>query len=350
MPVSRRGFTCGALSGAAVLMTGCQGAAEPAVSRACKPLIAVYPVWKFASHPPETLPWDRFTHLAIASAYPAEDGRLVTDGLEAVAAIVAVAKGKGKKVILSVGGSGEGSQAFVSLTRSPELQATFIENLVTYVKASGFDGVDIDWEYWTFQNAQNKGGNDPEESQRLVALMQALREALPRPLILSVDVFAGSWVGDQYLPELQTHTDYVVLMAYDFTGAWEASPVGHHADLKTFKRALDYVVGRGFAPEKLIVGVPAYGIEFIDGKKKDIRHHDYSDLVAQAHAKKVPLNKGRMGHVFFETPELARAKAQMILERGMAGVMLFEVTADPADEADSLLSAINQVMSVKNCG
>lgn len=317
----------------------------------CKPVVAVYPIWKLAEAPVADLPWHRFTHLAIASIYPKADGSLVTESLEPhLKDIVTAAHAQGRKAIVSVGGSGEGSKGFLNLTLSAELQARFIANLVAFVETYKLDGVDIDWEYWTYQNEQGKGGNDPTESRRLVELMQALRVALPKPLLLSVDVFAGPWVGDQYLPELQDHCDHVVLMAYDFTGAWPSSPIAHHADFNIFTMALHDIQRRGFKSETLIVGMPAYGIEFIDGKNKAIKHHDYKPLVEKALSENIPVNKGRIGHIYFETPDLILKKARLIKERQVAGVMLFEVTADHDSEAYSLLHALNQVFPATACG
>ena len=110
-----------------------------------------------------------------------------------------------------------------------------------------------------FRNEFKKGGNDADESQRLVYLLKKLRSELSESILLTADISPGPWVGPQYLPEIQEHVDYVNLMAFDFTGQWNSSKVSHHAEFGTFLRAVNQTVSRGFKPEKMLVGLPTYG-------------------------------------------------------------------------------------------
>lgn len=100
----------------------------------------------------------------------------------------------------------------------------FVSHLINYAEKYEVDGIDIDWEYWSYQSEQGKGGNDPIESQYLVKLLQDLREQLPPSMLLTVDIAPGNWLGAQYNVEIQDYVDYVDyanLMAFGFTGRWD---------------------------------------------------------------------------------------------------------------------------------
>jgi chitinase len=255
-------------------------------------------------------------------------------------------------VIISVGGNGEAGKGFLALTQRKTAQQNFISNIVNYVERYGLDGVDIDWEYWTYQNVEGRGGNDPIESQRLVNLLKALRAKLPADKLLTVDIFVGDWLGLQYLAEIEKSVDYVNVMAYDFTGAWPESPIGHHADYATFKRALAFAQAQGFSRDKLIVGLPTYGIEFENGGTTSIKHWAYRDIlerISQANRTAASLERGRDDHLYFETPALITQKAQLIQRGGYAGAMIFELTGDSLSPKTSLLKRVYDTLQAPGC-
>ncbi|WP_422359833.1 glycosyl hydrolase family 18 protein [Reichenbachiella sp.] len=311
-----------------------------------KPIVAVYPVWKHDKIEMSQLPWQRFTHLAIASIYPKNDGNLYSEEADRfIRKIVTEAHEQNKKVIISVGGAGEGSKGFLSITSTSEIQRKFIERLIAYIDLYDLDGIDIDWEYWTFQNEKGKGGNDPIESKKLLDLLIELNKKLPQQKLLTVDIMAGSWVGEQYLSEIQNHVDFVNLMAYDFTGAWHNSSIKHHSDFKTYQKAIDYVLDKGFENKKLIVGIPSYGIEFINGKNKQIKHLDYRIIVEKVNTTGRDINKGKIESIYYETPKLVKKKVEVINQLDLAGAMLFEVTADSPEKEYSLLKVVRETLN-----
>lgn len=50
------------------------------------------------------------------------------------------------KVLLAVGGWTFGSPVFSKMVSNPISRATFIYTSINYLKANGFDGIDLDWE------------------------------------------------------------------------------------------------------------------------------------------------------------------------------------------------------------
>ena len=319
----------------------------------CKPIIAAYPTWSIAGFSPENIRWNHITHLGVVAIYPLDNGLLNTVDADAVLpALLAGAKANNKKVIISIGGAGAAGKGFLALTKNPQTQQTFINQVVSYVARHQLDGVDIDWEFWTYQNIDGKGGNDPDESQRLVNLLAALRAALPANKLLTVDIFVGGWVGLQYLSAIEQHVDYVNVMTYDFTGAWPESPINHHADYSTFKRALAFTKAQGFTAEKLIIGLPSYGIEFENGKNASIKHWPYRDIlkhIIQAGEAKAALKHGRYQNLYFETPSLIDKKAQLIQRSDYAGAMFFELTGDSLAPETSLLQRVYGRLQARGC-
>lgn len=305
-----------------------------------KPVVAVYAGWKYPQVQPDHLPWPKFSHLAIASVYPLPDGSLQTEMVDQfIQPLVAAAHAEGKTVLLSVGGAGEGSRAFHQIMASPEKAAVFVDNLLQYARLHQLDGVDIDWEYWTYQHQLNKGGRDPIESQQLVDLLKLLRSKLGDKMILTADIIAGDWLGPQYDPAMQQYLDYVNLMAFDFTGGWPQSHIGHHADYGTFIKAIKHSLAKGFHADKLLVGLPAYGIEFIDGGNQQTRQIGYRDIVAIAGADHSLLQQGKLGHIYFENTYLFAKKAKYLARKKLAGFFVFDIASDhPAAEL-SLLTA-----------
>ncbi len=330
------------------VLSGCEK--NHLVQQQCMPVVAVYPSWKQQQMPVAEIPWNRFTHLALIFALPQKDGNLLTHEIDSLIELLGeAARAKGKKLFLSIGGATGYQDAFQQIAQSPEKLHKFAQAVADYARKHQLDGVDIDWEYWTKQAVYKQGGNDPVESKLLVLLLAELRKQLPAKVALTTSVFAGYWSGEQYLSELQQHVDYVALMSYDFTGSWPESPVKHHADFATFKASIDFLTDRGFNREKILVGIPFYGKEFVDGKKQQVVDKSYRDLIPQLVAKKQSVNSGKLDHVYYETPELVTQKSHYIVDEGMAGVMFFELTQDAYDSPDSLSLASNRVISPDFC-
>lgn len=312
-----------------------------------KPLVAVYPAWLHTDKTLQQLPWGSFNYLAVSGFYPLPSGHIQTEApADMLSAVSQHAHQQGKKVILSIGGAGQGSKGFLALTASAAAQDAFIQRLKQWAHQYALEGIDIDWEYWTYQSELQKGGQDIAESGRLLQLMAALRQAFPRPFILTADIAPGPWLGPQYSPQLQEHVDWVNLMAFDFTGAWQGSEVGYHAEFKLFKRALEHTLQRGFLAEKVVVGIPAYGIEFVDGKTTQVRHVNYANLLPLLQENPRALNKGRLNNTYFEGPNSVTEKCRWLTQKGFAGAFVFHVLADSQDDKSLLKACVLGMLEV----
>jgi chitinase len=308
-----------------------------------KPVVAVYAAWKYPHFGLDNIKWERFSHIAIASVYPRDDGTLESSTVDPfIDRFVLQAKAKDKQLILSVGGEGEASRAFTKIMANEALSEKFVNNLVRYAEVHDVDGIDIDWEYWTFQSELKKGGNDPKESQYLVDLLKLLRHSLSASILLSVDIAPGDWFGPQYKLEIQNYVDYVNVMAFNFTGAWETSKIAHHADYQAYVKAIKHTLNKGFDKQKLLIGLPTYGVEFIDGKNSEVNHIEYKSIVQLLDKEFDALKLGRYKNIYYDTKESFEKKSRYVLKNDLAGVFVFDLASDHLDEEFSLMVSLNK--------
>ncbi|WP_295535136.1 hypothetical protein, partial [uncultured Pseudacidovorax sp.] len=61
------------------LLAGCQ---PHRTQTRCQPIVAVYPSWQQQALPPDRIPWQQFTHLALVFALPTPEGGLDTRALD----------------------------------------------------------------------------------------------------------------------------------------------------------------------------------------------------------------------------------------------------------------------------
>lgn len=127
-----------------------------------------------------------------------------------------------------------------------------------------------------------------------------------------------------------------------FTGAWEASQIAHHSDYQTFIKSIKHTLKKGFNKNKLLVGLPTYGIEFIDGKNNDIQHIEYKKIIDTIKGNNEILNKGRYKNIFFDNKKLFDKKSQYVASKGLAGVFIFDLASDHLKDEYSLIASIKE--------
>ncbi|EGF92367.1 glycosyl hydrolase family 18 family protein [Asticcacaulis biprosthecium C19] len=322
---------------------------SPAANAACMPLTAFYPSWRHQAYPVAKLDWTMLDGIATGFVLPRADGSLNTDEVAPyLKDLVTQAHAHNDVVYVSIGGASGYGDAFQQIARDPARRGRFVAEVRQLVETYQLDGVDLDWEYWTWQHSQNKGGRDPDESPLLGVLLKDLRAGLPQSVKLSVDIFAGDWTGAQYTADIQDHVDHVNLMAYDFTGAWASSPVGHHASFDMVQKAVAWAEKNGFKRDKIWLGQPAYGIEFPDGKALSARHVPYNEIAERLKDNADALRKGKSGHLWFDSTDISQRKSTWAAEQGLAGVFFFELTTD-VDGENSLVRASRAGLAQRQC-
>ena len=185
-----------------------------------------YPGWEQSRMPASELDLSALTHIMHFSIIPRVDGSLdyTTNVLTLTSSNEAVAKthAAGKKILVSVGGW-QSASGFRAATSSNTL-AVFVQNLVSFMRARGYDGLDLDWEPL-----------EASDSVQFGNLVRALRSELdkvsPRPLLTAA---VGHGQHGIVAP-VASHLYQVNIMTYDqvftWTGVTWTGVSGHHAAL-----------------------------------------------------------------------------------------------------------------------
>ncbi|HVV74081.1 MAG TPA: glycoside hydrolase family 18 protein, partial [Verrucomicrobiae bacterium] len=169
-----------------------------------------YPGYRQTYLPPSAIDFKAVTHIIHFAVAPNLDGTLDTtaNGITAArsADLVTRAHAAGVKVLICVGGAG--SQAGFQGATSTANLSTFVANLVNFVAARSYDGVDVDWE--------------PLEAQDLTQFINftaALRAGLKQQSASSLLSAAAASQPDLFA-SLQDRFDQINLMTYDLAGPW----------------------------------------------------------------------------------------------------------------------------------
>ncbi len=182
---------------------------------------AYYAGWMQSYLPAQQVDFTAMTHIIHFAVVPRVDGTLDGDANAVTLAnskdIVARAHAAKVKVLISVGGenSADGFRGATTAANRPR----FITNLVNFVTARGYDGVDLDWEPLDAPD----GG---PYSNLVNELRLALDAITPRPLLTAA-------VGSQpsLFASLQSRFDQINLMTYSFSGAWPGWVTWFHAPI-----------------------------------------------------------------------------------------------------------------------
>lgn len=276
------------------------------------------------------------------------------------------------KVLLSIGGWTY-SCNFAKPASTHEGREKFAKSAVRLVKDLGLDGLDVDWEY----------PKDDGEAQDYVKLLAGTRKELDAAshthhhdhqhgeLLLTIACPAGPQNFEKlHLKAMDQYLDFWNLMAYDYAGSWD-SHAGHQANLYpshddpfstpfSTVKAVDYYISHGVHPSKVVLGMPLYGRAFtatdgpgqaFSGTGQGSWEHgvwDYKVLPKEGAKEyvdrkiKASWSYDETGKVMvsYDNEEIARQKAEFIIERGLGGGMWWESSADRQGEG-SLIGTVS---------
>ena len=242
-------------------------------------------------------------------------------------------------IVLSIGGWTAGG--FSEMASTDRRRKAFAKDCKRIVKDFGLDGIDIDWEY----PSSNEAGisSSPADIDNFTLLMKELRKALGKSYLLSCATIADARYVD--FKAIEPYVDLVNIMMYDV-----GNPPYHHASLYrsemsgrvTAQEALQAHLDAGMPINKLVLGVPFYGRSV-----KGFGNANYGALVKRTDVTrmwddvaKVPylVNSDGQFVCTYEDAESLAWKCMFIKETGMRGAMYWEYRCD--DEAGTLRHAV----------
>ncbi len=269
------------------------------------------------------------------------------------------------KTVIAVGGwSWSGRFSDAALTETS--RTAFADSCVDFIVRYGFDGVDIDWEY-PVSGGLSTNIRRPEDKQNFTLLLKKLREKLDargqldgKHYLLTFAGASGSWyVNNVELATLHQYVDYANIMTYDIHGTWDtytdfnAPLYGNSDSSPQYKWSVDQSINAwlnaGFPKNKLVMGVPFYG--YIFKAVANINHGLYQTYSGSAsisyaniaanylkdptfiryyHAESmVPWLFNGSTFITYEDEQSMTLKAQYIVNKGLAGAMIWELSQDP---------------------
>lgn len=289
--------------------------------------------------------WEKMTHLCVVGGVTTDGTIQAASTLQSNTDFIQQGQAKGVKILMSM------DLGSVMKTMTDDFRQSLGERALQAVADCGLDGINVIFEGWTGSGA---GGSDKAENatyaSQLKALYQQLKEGLNDKL-LTVGVKGdseGMWgTQNAYNGDFSMfdYVDYLNVAIYNFTGAWASSAVAQHASLEHFTAAAtQWGTTNGIDKNKIILGVPAYGIQFQSttsptGAARKAYKVILSEYAADSPAEKDEIEKdGKI--VFYNGHPLIQQKSDYVLNNDLGGVLLNDLSDDSDDDATSLLNVI----------
>lgn len=190
------------------------------------------------------------------------------------------------KLGISVGGWSK-SGDFPTMASNASTRATFVSQIMKFLEYTGFDFVDLDWEYPgivrqpDYTDNQNDEGNpaaSAADKENYIKLLTELRVALDEQgsrlgktyeLSVALPMDAEKLEAGVDIPAMFAVIDFANIMTYDGRGAYD-DVSGHHSPLygnpadpmyeKGFSvdQSVSYLLEQGAPSEKIVIGAAFY--------------------------------------------------------------------------------------------
>lgn len=266
------------------------------------------------------------------------------------------------KIIISIGGWGAGGFSEAAFTK--EGINLFSKTACEIVEKYNLDGIDIDWEYPS--NDQAGIAASPADKHNFTLMLQKLRDDLNSletktgsKKLLTIAVGSGKYYIDgTEMNEVIKYLDYVNLMTYDMRGGF-SNITGHHTNLyyqngvddgPSAVKTIKLFNEAGVPVEKMILGSAFYGRCWKNVKQSKIClgqqaetfgkfTYDYPDLLNDYINKngfnrywddlaKAPYLFDGKDFISYEDEASISEKCNYIKQNNLAGLMFWEYSID----------------------
>jgi len=235
------------------------------------------------------------------------------------------------KILLSIGGWTSGK--FSEMAADAKSRLGFAKDCQRIVKEFDLNGIDIDWEYPTSNEAGISSSAD--DTDNFTLLMRDIRKEIGSKKLLTLATIADGRFID--FRAIDKYIDFVNVMMYDVS----KPPLQHNSlyrsDLAgriTFVEALQAHLDAGVSKNKLVMGIPFYG----RGDKKKVNDFvNFREMPTMTQfqekwddVSKVPYLVDETGTLVltFENEKSIKEKAKYIKSQGILGAMYWEFYGD----------------------
>jgi chitinase len=298
------------------------------------------------------------------------------------------------KILMSIGGWDQ-SANFSDVALNQQARIRFVRSCLAFMRDYGFDGIDIDWRYPVSGGAED---GRPADSENLTLLLAEFRGQLEywserdehRYLLTITAPAVEPLYENIQLEMIHSDLDWINLTTYGFQGSW-SDLASHHAPLYGSVRdprgevvregynvdgAVNAYLDAGVPAHKIVIGVPFYAQTWRNVPPSDyfglyqpndgvptgtrpggllyyrdldpffnsdgyIRFFDDETLAPWMY------NPERRIAISYENEESIINKANYVQQRGLGGMMLWELSYD--NDAHTLVnSAYRSLMRNNN--
>jgi len=219
-----------------------------------------------------------------------------------------------------------GGVVYHTLFTDPVARERAIEGMLALVEQDGYDGVNLDFE-----------GISPEDRGRYTSFVRDLSAVLHENgyyLTLSVpaetaDEPGNSWSGAYSYPDLARYADLLMIMAYDQHSMGSAA--GPVAGTRWVEEVTHYAT-RVVSPEKVALGIPAYGYDWGGGTTRAISYAQWEELLrtykgqdAAETGHLMYYQNGVLHDVYFETRSAMERAVKIAVGSNLRGIVLWRL-------------------------
>ena len=244
-----------------------------------------------------------------------------------LAAAHAARRDTGVRLLLSFGGNSR-TGGFPQMVATKERRHSFVAALRRFLARHGLDGVDYNWEY----------PRTPADWEGLRLLVEATREGLPAGAAVTVAYYPDGR-QERYMARMAGDVDFFLAMSYDAPGL--------HSPRSLAEETVSRAAAAGLPLAQVALGLPFYSRHVHTGEWRTYEQLCEEDSGCPA------ASLDQVGPHYYNGADTIGWKVGLALEKGVGGLMVWEVGQDAFDNAGQGMhprALLRAVSEARGCG
>lgn len=239
---------------------------------------------------------------------------------------------------------------FTRVMADAQKRRGFVDGIWQLVRKYKLDGVDNDWEF-----PRTTDGTDSLNLLLMKELAEKCRGG-KKQYYLTMAVTSGMYPGNRasaITDETIALVDWLNVMVYgNFS---ETKPGQHHSTYDMLEKSYGYwITERGMDPRKFVMGLPVYGLA--SGLPKKTSSASYASIIRQNGPQAARTDSALVVNrvhtspytVYYNGLPTIRRKVDFAVEKGLGGIMFWEVSQDTHDDISVIGAACQAAQKRKN--